>query len=250
VLAATSSLKPSVSEMHWITKVREPSRLLLAWQPPDGPGSDRKRRAVAEIVRGLGGGDEASFRYLRGTPDFEDAISKGFTGYPAFRLDRDDFQGVMAALMRRLPPRSRPDFEIYRDALRISRSASISDFGLLAASEAKLPSDGFSVVDPFDDLRAPAQVLLEIAGYRHNNPDLTPADIGSEVEFLPEPENEHDSNAVRITLRGKKLGYVNKLQAPQLKRALRNYSVRAVIERLNGQQDRPRAFIFVDIDDC
>jgi len=233
--------------MHWITRVREPSRLALAWQAPDGPYSDRKRRAVAEVVRGEG--TELRFSYLTGTKDFEEAIKLGFEGYPAFKLSvKDHTQGVLPALMRRLPPRTRTDFEIYREALRIDPTVSVSDFALLAASEAKLPSDGFSLVDTFDDLRAPAQVLIDIAGYRHNDPNLTDRDVGAEVAFKPEPSNIHDPHAIIVILRGKKLGYVNTLQAKQFYRVLRNYNVRAVIERLNGKPDKPRALLYVSIE--
>ena len=239
-----TSPPPSDSDVHWITKVREPRRLVVVWQPADGSG-DRRRRAIAEVVKE---GENVRFSYLRGTPDYEEAFQQGFLGYPAFRLAQvDHTQGVMAALLRRLPPRSRQDFPVYLAALRIPVSLPISDFALLGVSEAKLPGDGFSLVDPLEDLRAPADLMMEIAGYRHNAPSLTDLDIGKPVLFIPEPTNAFDPHAIKIMLGEKKLGYINTVQARAFGEILHDCRVSAVIERLNGKPDKPRAFIFAEI---
>jgi hypothetical protein len=227
--------------MRWIEHIREPERLVLAWQAPDEI-KNRTRFAVGELLRR---GDDADLRYHSGTPDVLRAAELGYHGYPAFKLNVESHhQGVMAAFMRRLPPRGRGDFGTYLSSLRFLPSKEISDFALLAATEAKLPSDGFSLVDTFDDLETPAEVMLEVSGYRHCQPDLTQADIGASVSFVPEPDNQFDANALMIVKGDKKLGYVNKLQAPQLLKRLNQLS--GNVERLNGTPDKPRAFVFVE----
>jgi hypothetical protein len=229
---------------HWIANVREPARLVLAWQAPDGAG-DRSRRAVAEVRRL---GSEAQLTYLHGTTDYDAAIKLGFEGYPAFKKEtKVHQQGVMAALMRRLPPRTRADFDVYLRGLRITPFTPVSDFGLLAASEAKLPSDGFSLVDTLEGAEPPFQLVMEIAGYRHCAPDLTEKDLGAAVTFTAEPTNKVDHHAVMMMRGDKKLGYVNTLQAPHFKKLLQVFEVTAAIERLNGKPDRPRAFVFVNV---
>lgn len=65
--------------------------------------------------------------------------------------------------------------------------------------------------------------------------------------FIPEPENEHDSNDVIIAVRGQRVGYVNRLQTAACKRWISECEVGAVIERVNGTSERPRIFVFVKV---
>ena len=107
--------------------------------------------------------------------------------------------------------------------------------------------DGFSLVDPLEDKPVPSELLLEIAGYRHHPPPLTAHVIGKEVQLLAEPTNQHDPNAVQVMFDGRCVGYVNKVQAPSVKKWLEEFSVRAFIEKLNGRTDWPRAYIFLEV---
>ncbi|NIJ49771.1 HIRAN domain-containing protein [Rhizomicrobium electricum] len=228
----------------WIQCPREPERLLLAWQAADEK-HNRRRFAVGEVLRTR---TDAVFRYFRATEDVSMAESLGYSGYPAFRYSQSEHtQSVMAAFMRRLPPRGRPDFFIYLEKLRFCPTSPFSDFALLGASEARLPSDGFSLVDPLDNFLAPTEVVFEIAGYRHCDPDLTNADVGAKVSFQLEPTNVYDPGAIKIVKGTRKLGYVNKLQARQFRTILDGFCVSAWIARLNGTADHPRAFIFVQV---
>jgi hypothetical protein len=42
-----------------------------------------------------------------------------------------------------------------------------------------------------------------------------------------------------------RIGYVNRLQAPAFHRWLNDRQIEAVIERVNGNTDRPRVLVFV-----
>ena len=138
---------------HWIEASCEPRELILAWQPGDAT-SDRFRWAVARIVPQ---GDDFELRYFeRGSEfekfnagkSFEGLCQLGYTGYPAFAMSQPLHRtGVRAALMRRLPPRRRSDFSKYAKQFRLRPDGELSDFSLLGRTEAKLPSDGFSLVD-------------------------------------------------------------------------------------------------------
>ena len=229
---------------HWISHICEPSRLLLAWQGPD-PNGERTRFAIAEL---LSSGSDCILRYLHG-PDLERAKSLGFEGYPAFRLDQTEHrQGVLAAFLRRLPPRARPDFVAYKAQFRLKPELALSDFALLAYTGARLPSDGFSVVNPLEGLRAPCELVLEIVGHRHYVQGLkTSLTVGEPLELVAEPQNRVDPNAVVVKVRGETIGYVNRLQTAAFHQWLRDGVVRASLERLNGASDRPRAFMFVQL---
>ena len=150
--------------------------------------------------------------------------------------------------MRRLPPRGRKDFDQYKHHFRISPDLSVSDFQLLAMTEAKLPSDGFALVDPLDQTCSARDLLVEVVGHRHyaSECDLSNG-MGRQVELSSEPENPKDPNAVVVMLSGQKLGYINRFQAKSFLLWLRENRVLATVERLNGEPGYPRLYIFARV---
>jgi len=105
--------------------------------------------------------------------------------------------GVIETFMRRLPPRTRGDYGNYLEQFRLRPQTPVSDMGLLAYTGAKLPSDGFSIVNPLDDMRADCELLIELAGFRHvsviPSSDLS---LGAPATLVVEPDNTFDPNAV------------------------------------------------------
>jgi hypothetical protein len=238
--------------MSNIIHIVEPKKLLLAWQAPDSV-KNRTRWAVGSITKQDGDHvlqyfDEAEFaQHNDGT--LSDIKALGFAGYPAFNYKfRQHSSGVIDAFLRRLPPRSRPDFDQYRNQFRISDSLRLSDFALLGITEAKLPSDGFSLVDPIEDRNAQRELFLEVAGYRHYSSLLEPPlALGTRVLFLPEPTNPKDRNAVVLLRDRETLGYINRHQAKAFLTWINQDRVSGWIERLNGTEDKPRAYVFVRV---
>lgn len=240
---------------NWIERISEPRRLFLAWQAPDHM-QDRFRWAVAVIDRTAEGsiqlrylkrGDE--FSALNQGRSFEQLTELGYQGYPAFRMKQETHrENVAAALLRRLPPRSRSDFGEYTTQFRLAPSLSLSDLELLAVTQAQLPSDGFSIVDPLDPDLQECDLMLEVAGLRYyvrDNP--LSAGIGDPIDIVPEPDNEMDPNAVQFLSAGRKIGNVNRLQAATFLSWLKHRRVTGTLERLNGRPDRPRAYVFVRV---
>jgi hypothetical protein len=154
---------------------------------------------------------------------------------------------VLEALLRRLPSREGSEFASYQKYVRIRPDAQISDFALLAYTEAKLPNDGFSIVDPLGDDFERCERLMEVAGYRHQAKDRTALSVGSEVSFRFQPENQFDVNAVQVTHEGGCIGYINRLQASEFKRWIAGRRLDAVIDRLNGASDRPTAYLCIRV---
>jgi hypothetical protein len=240
---------------NWIERASEPRQLFLAWQAPDHFG-DRFRWAVAILTPR---GEDYTFRYLaRGSEiesfnqgrRYEELESLGYQGYPAFNFKRAVHErNVLSVFMRRLPPRTRSDFQDYTRQFRLARNLKLSDFSLLARTEAKLPSDGFSIVDPLDPELDRCDLMLEVAGFRYYfDPDKPIAlSVGQSVEIAPEPDNPVDPNAVQFLSDSRKIGNVNRLQAKTFLRWLAERQVSGVLERLNGRAGKPRAFIFVRV---
>jgi len=227
--------------MNFIQHLSTPSRLLLGWQ-------HRAAGRIFTVGKLENRQDNIIFKYLVGSDDFLTASDQGFSGYPAFPLHRPEVNtGVLDVFMRRLPPRNRRDFPEYLKQLRISADMSPSDFALLGYSGARLLSDGFSLIWPLDDIRAPAEVLLEVAGFRYQQVQLSELRIDMPAMFIRELDNEDDPNAIRIEVSGRRIGYVKRAQCAAISSWLDSYNIQASIERFNGTNDRPIIYLFCRI---
>ena len=236
---------------QWIEHPTNPHRLLLAWEPPLRE-QDRARWAVGELTSTRIG---AQFRYFddhelrahnngRGISELREA---GYLGYPAFGLKNEGpiTEDVLSAFLRRLPPAQRSDYSRYLEHFRLRSDSTLTPFALLANTAAKLPSDGFSLIDPLDELPSTCEFVIEIVGIRHQLHASSALRAGYPVKFVPEPNNAHDANAVRIQIGDAVVGYVNRLQAANFGRWLDSRHITGQISRVNGSAERPRAFIFV-----
>ncbi|WP_143189194.1 hypothetical protein [Paraburkholderia lycopersici] len=228
--------------MNLLHDIREPSRLLLTWQPGEAEPHARTRRIVGEIVAE---GDELVLRYLHGTPDYVAAEACGFQGYPAFRPSaREHRQGVHEAFSRRLPPRKREDFGDFLAKHRLPNPFPYSDLALLGYTGAALPSDGFALVPDFSGTTEAFEFIMELAGVRHvHGLNMSGIRNGDEINFAIDRENPVDRDAVFALHRGKPLGYVNRALRASLSKWAAKGSLSAKVDRLNGTTDRPRVFV-------
>ncbi|WP_349507970.1 HIRAN domain-containing protein [Agrobacterium pusense] len=234
--------------MNNIEHVISPDRLLLVWRSSQA-GASRTRRVVAEVVADAEASN-ATLRYLHDTPDFLRAQEEGFGGYPAFNVKQvEHSKNVLDSFLRRLPPRKRGDFQRYLDGYGIPPGLRLTDMALLAYTNAKLPSDGFELYADLRQARPPFELVIEIAGFRHQDA-VTIDDIyvGDPVKFKLEPDNAHDCNAVAVFHSGLRIGYIDKAQAPSFQTWLRKgYHLSAVVERVNGTADRPVIYVYVAV---
>ena len=204
-------------------------------------------RIVAELRRS---GDDADLAYLVESPDFLDAKTKGFEGfYPGFPGEKVH-KNVLSAFIRRLPPRQRNDFDRFLEAIRIRPGTQVSDFALLGYAGARLPSDDFAIIHPFDDANPPFEFLLMLAGYQYYDRirfPLASSRVGMRAAFEMEPENPNDPEAVRVVIPdvrpGGTAGYVCRGLLPQFRRWLgEGLRIEASVERVNGRRESRKSF--------
>lgn len=228
--------------MNRLAYIREPSRLLVTWQPPEGEPYARTRRVVAEVLRDESG---AVLRYLPNTEDYAAAEQSGFTGYPAFKpTTLEHRQGVLEALSRRLPPRKREDFSDFLAKHRLPDPFPLSDLALLGYTGAALPSDGFAFVPDFPDHPGPFDYITELAGVRYvHGPNLVGIAAGDELQFAYDRENPVERDALFVIHKGKPLGYVNRALRRRVATWASTGYLTARIERVNGTPARPRVFV-------
>lgn len=238
---------------RWIEHIAEPKRLLLVWRPPLEVQA-RYHWAVGELSNTATG---ATFRYFHGS-EFgsyndgkaeEELASIGFRGYPSFvwgARERSMYEeDVLFAFLRRLPPRRRSDFSDYLRHFRVDPDVRLDDFTLLGLTGARLPSDGFYLLDPLDPTIERCELVIESVGFRHRDLPAEILRVPSPIRLLAEPQNEHDPNAVRVELDGQKIGYVSRLQARTMQRWLSTRVVGASLVRVFGSPPRPLIFVTI-----
>lgn len=231
--------------MNYIQNIIEPNRLFLAWQPRREIDETRTRRAIGELFKRDG---NVVFRYMVEADDYRKAIEFGLEPYiPFVDQTREYVSSVVDIFSQRLPPRSRRDFSLYLESLCIRHGQEISDFSLLGYSGAVLPSDSFSIVNTFEGINTNCQFLLEIAGFRYYSDQLGNIGIGTKVEILAEPDNIYDSYAIKLAVNGQKIGNINRLMLPAFHRWLSAKNIDIVVERIEGNIDRVRVFVFVSV---
>lgn len=233
--------------MHLIEHIIEPQKLLLAWQSSD----ERQctRYIVAELERTLE--NKVDLTYLKNSQDFCKAKEMGFESYPAFNDINEIYHDVIDAFMRRLPPRTRGDFSQYMEGFRLRPDARLSDFALLGYSGAKLPSDGFSIINPFYNVNTEFELLLEAAGYRHlrkNHDGIKEIKINDRVVFFKNFNQTIQEDAFEIKVDSKVIGYVNRGLLPVFSRWMEQGRVSdAWIEKINGSPEKPSVYLYVKI---
>ncbi|PCJ52459.1 MAG: hypothetical protein COA73_16240 [Candidatus Hydrogenedentota bacterium] len=237
---------------HYIEHIIEPEKLLVTWQgETTGSTEARHRKIVGELVCHA---ETITLNYSTDTKEFHEAQESGFDGVPGFPIGTNIFDAT-SAFIRRLPPRSRKDFPEYLHGFRIAEGVELSDFALMGYTGARLTDDGITLVHPFDNADPPFEIYTQVQGYRHYMDDIPLSTIqsGQQVNFVSEPNNEYDPDAVRIDLAESELeqptiGYISKGLASNFSRWIQNgYQVNGVIERLNGIPERPLIYVFVTV---
>ena len=220
-------------------------RALLAWQRPLGSPGRRDRHAVAELVQSK---DRLTFRYLDDEA-LEPARQDGFTTYPGLPIGSTELCKIAEeVLMRRLPPRDRPDFGGLLRRFGLPSDAGYPALTLLAYTGARLTGDSFSVCETFDGFEPPFTYLFDVAGNRHDRNRYDQLGSAERLFFEREPDNPHDPNAIRIVRSDKtRVGYVNRLQTGPVGRWLDDERTSASVFRTNGRIEYPRLFVLARV---
>lgn len=230
--------------MRFIEHIIEPTKLLLAWQSFDT--NHRTRYIVGEfnLIN-----NDVTLTYLTSSNDFTQANEHGFQPHTAFQSTSMIHHNVLDAFMRRLPPRTREDFNQYLEGLRLKPNAQLSDFALLGYSGAKLPSDGFSIIHPFNQVNTPCELLLEAAGYQYADREITASiEINQPACFIPEINDVTNADAIRIEVNKNHIGYVNRGLIPTFMDWIKNKRITgAWVEKKNGTPDKPAIYIYVQV---
>ena len=118
---------------------------------------------------------------------------------------------------------------------------------LLGVTEARLPSDGFSLVNPLERSVRCVDIVFEIAGVRFYGKRDAEVRVGNPLELEPEPANKADPNAIKVKAAGHLIGYVNRLQAKTIGAWQKECLTECWLARLNGSLGSPVAYAFLQV---
>jgi hypothetical protein len=229
--------------MHLISHLIEPSKLLITWQSADK--EHRTCYIIGELTRTPD--NHVSLTYLVNSTDFKNAKTYGFEPYAAFpNIHETHHQGVLEAFMRRLPPKSRADYGQYLEGFRIKADSTLSDFALLGYTGAKLPSDGFAIINPFDNINTPFDCLIEVAGYRYNQMDDVP--MKHDITFKIGHYSETNELMIEIFLDDHRIGYITRALIEPFQQWINDKRIEnAWIEKKNGTSLQPVIYFYLNI---
>lgn len=146
--------------------------------------------------------------------DFGEAEAHGWYKLEVFPEEKIyESEVLFPVFSSRLPDRKRRDIDKILEKYELSE---FDEFELLRKSEGRLPIDTYSFVDPIFSEEETIQRDFYIMGIRHNasckgeDCDLLPkVNVGTELYFEKDPQNEYDHNALRVVTQTREfLGYV------------------------------------------
>lgn len=160
--------------------------------------------------------------------EVNEAIKRGFQLLISF----EDLQTVyknsilFPVFSSRLPDKKRHGID---KILRKYNMDEYDDYTLLKRSGARLPIDNLEFIDPIiDTSESDIKRMFFLAGPRYyigcggkNCDDSIDVIVGERVNLVPEPENKHDSNAIKVTNKENSiLGYIPRYHSESIIRAL------------------------------
>ena len=207
--------------------------LYLIWKDP----ITRTNFTIGKISRSK----KYTFEYCG---DFAKAETCGWSRLESFPDEKIyESEVLFPVFASRLPDKKRRDIDKILEKYELPK---YDEFELLRKSEGRLPIDTYSFIDPIFPELETVQRDFYIMGIRYHMPckgencDLLPkVNIGDEVYFEKEPQNQYDSNALRIlTQNGDFLGYVPRYyNLPIIERLNKSISYVCKVIDVNLKQD-------------
>ncbi len=176
------------------------------------------------------------FNYVR---DYRKLEEKGFIPIMPFLDFETEYVSdkLFPAFSCRLPDPKRKDIGVILKKYNLTEYDS---FELLSRSEGRSPSDRLEFISEIDLSQPFVSKEFFIAGVSHGE-FCTHTECIKDVQcldgiisLLPEPNNPYDSNAVRIMVDGKKLGYIPLYHSKAVSTAINsNMSINCKIVEIN-----------------
>lgn len=182
------------------------TRIALMWRSGRG-----QRRICIGYITVPKNGDGLSFEYSeKGVSDAK-KVDANFMGYPGLPIGNNSFSSLQISevFFGRLINNSRNDVNEFYDFWLVNKERINDPLYILAQTQGLSFSDMFEFVPQYYSSHKPS-FITDIAGLSNSDFDLSSLSIGDSLDFTRETDNEYDSNAVYVSFKGKKIGYIKK----------------------------------------
>ncbi len=204
--------------------------IFVAWRK--GKGS---RRIVIGIIRN-NSNEGMRFSYLR--EGVKEAEKYGFSSYDGFpELYKTYTENVVNIFGQRIMRSERNDVDEFFKFWQIDKKYKEDNFYMLAYTQGLLATDNFEFLADFQPKKG-LTFITEISGLSHFNISSDSIKIGDELKYEFEPENERDSNAVKLFKGELFLGYVKIIHNKVFKKTKTPLKVKVHHIEKNGELNR------------
>lgn len=183
------------------------NRIALMWRPGKG-----QRRICVGYISIPKSGEGLRFEYDDDGIKLAKLADANFNGYPGLPLNcNNQFSSLQISevFFGRLINNNRNDVNDFYDFWLVDKKRVNDSLYVLAQTQGLSLSDMFEFVPQYFGSHKPS-FITDIAGLSNSEFDLSTLSIGDILDFTKEVENKFDSNAVYVSFKGKKIGYIKK----------------------------------------
>ncbi|MGI8170375.1 HIRAN domain-containing protein [Enterococcus lactis] len=181
-------------------------RLCLLWQNTE----TRSWYHVGNLIQKEDSTFSFSYEHRNKERGLEEALEVGYLSHPAFPdLFKTYYsEKLFSAFSRRLPNRSRKDYEYFFEIF--DKMEETNSFDLLELTGGSLHTDSYEFVKPILKKGGLFEIDCFLRGWRHYNSEDVILSNKTKLFLEAEDENKFDNNAVCVlkTPDNKKIGYV------------------------------------------
>jgi len=185
--------------------MKEIGHIYLCWRK----GLGERRHIVGILKRNAT--DGVRFSYL--PKGVEKAQKEGFTAYTEFPDFGKTYNGTALEVFgQRIIKSERSDINDFLAFWEISPKYKNDKYYLLARTQGLNPSDNFEFLADYNPIKGLC-FMTDLAGLSKLNLPKGTLNVGDELLFEKEPNNEFDKYAVRVSFKGQPVGYIKKIHS-------------------------------------
>lgn len=183
------------------------TRIALMWRPEKG-----HRRICIGYITIPKNGNDIRFEYSDSGVTEAQKVDSNFNGYPGLPLNNNNKFSplqISEVFFGRLINQSRNDADDFYDFWLVDKERVGDSLYVLAQTQGLSFTDMFEFVPQYFSSHKPS-FITDIAGLSKSDFDLSKLSIGDLLEFTRETNNSFDPNAVYVSFKGEKIGYIKK----------------------------------------
>jgi hypothetical protein len=216
----------------------EIGRIFLSWKK--GPGT---RRYIVGLIK-RNSTEGATFSYL--LPEVEKASQEGFKPYIDFPNATKVYrENVLDIFGQRLVKFERTDSKEFINFWKLDPRFIEDKYYLLAHTQGWLPTDTFEFLAEFYPVRG-LIFVSDLAGLSYFDFDEKLLIPGEKLDFILEPQNRYDKEAVLVISKGKKVGYIKKIHNRVFYKQ-RSTSLKVKVKSVETSQTGKRVFVEISL---